>query len=97
MSAFRPLAVVCLADDRLRGVCSLLLRHAGYSIVEAGTVEEAKSAVESKKVSMLIAGVISDPEDQLSPLAAARSVACVRLGPGVQIEALLKLFEEIQP
>lgn len=91
----RPLAVICLADDRLRGICSLLFRRAGYRVMETANVEEARSAVESKQVAMLVAGLIADPDDRLAPVATDRGVEYVRLGPSVQIEELLRVFKRL--
>ena len=92
----RRLAVVCATDARLRAVCSILLRHAAYRVLEVESVREARSIIESDQVALVTAGVLADPDGELTALASSRKIPCLRLGANLHIEALLKLFEQIQ-
>ena len=95
MNKIGQVAVTCVADPRLRGLCAILLRHAGYRILEADSVDAAKTIVQSTDVAMLVAGELADPAEQLTEFADTRNLRYVRLGPDVQIEALLRMFETI--
>jgi hypothetical protein len=89
------IGLICVADVRLRGVCSILLRHAGYRVLETDKVEDAKAVITSRPVAMLVIGALADPEDQLTPFAKARATPSVRLAPNIAIESLLQMFETI--
>ena len=93
----RATAVVCVQDPRLRGVSTVLLRHAGYSVDEVETVAAAKAALATGGVSLLVAGALADPDDELTGAATAANVSCIRVAPDFRIEALLRLFERINP
>ena len=96
MSA-RHVGLVCAADSRLRGVCSVLLRHAGYRVIDVATAGEARPILEAENVSLFVSGVLADPDNELRPLATARDIPVLRLAPTLQIEELLKLFERLTP
>lgn len=91
----RATAVVCVQDPRLRGVSTVLLRHAGYGVEEVESVTAAKAALDTGRVSLVIAGALADPDDELTGAATAAKVPCIRIAPDYQIEALLKLFERL--
>ncbi|MBW3579388.1 MAG: hypothetical protein KY462_16955 [Actinobacteria bacterium] len=58
-------ALTCIADGRLRVLCSIVLRHAGYRVREVATPAEARAAIEGGLVSLLVAGALAEavPEE----------------------------------
>jgi hypothetical protein len=90
--AIGPVALTCIADRRLRIVCTILLRHRGYRVLEADTVEEADALLTSQSISLLVGGALADPEDKLGQFARGTAIRHVRLAPNLPIESLLQLF-----
>ena len=88
-------AVTCIANARIRILCSLILRHAGYHVVEADSVEAAIAIIDREPVTRLIAGALADPNDQLTAYATSRNVIAVRLNREIENQPIDKVAEII--
>jgi hypothetical protein len=94
LMSLRGIALTCLADARLRGVCGILLRHAGFQVIEVTTVADAIAIADQQLVTLLVVGALVDPDEQLMRFCEKRSIRSVRLAAAVPIEALLVMFSE---
>jgi DNA-binding NtrC family response regulator len=89
----RP-AVTCVpGDGRLRGLCSVILRHMGYRVHEVSTAAEAARMLESENASVVVAAqaVLDDPE--LERVCRHNQVTCIRVDSEARIDTLLPLLE----
>ncbi len=86
-------ALICIADARLRVLCSILLRHSGYRVKEMTDLDAALVELAEAGVVFLVAGELADPEDRLTPNARERGIPFVRVSPQSSVEAVLELVE----
>jgi hypothetical protein len=93
---FVKTAVTCIADAHVRLAASVLLRRRGYRVIEAATVEEAKSLV-TDAVILIVSGELADPTEELGRFANERGIGYAHVGPYVSLDALLRVVDEIPP
>jgi hypothetical protein len=89
-------ALTLIADPRVRLAAAVLLRRREYRVIEAQTVDEAKTLVNAS-VELIVSGEIADPTEELGRVARERGIRYAHVGPYVTLEALLREVNNIPP
>jgi hypothetical protein len=89
----RRTGITCIADGRLRTLCSLILRHMGFRVLDTDTPDLAVALIATESASVLIAGTEGREHAGLMELCSRHEVECIHVDMGQPIDSLLVLLE----
>jgi hypothetical protein len=85
--------VTYVKEERLRTLCTVILRHLGYRVYEALSAHEAAATVRSQSAAVLVAGSDEHENEELRTTCSDARIKCITVAPDSPIEVVLSLLE----